>query len=131
MSLKDVTLTNANTAVVTTGGTSHHMIADSQPVVNGFHLTDVTEANFLDKVQMTCKSKNPILDVRTGLVSKSKREIIISIPKLDAQDNYKYSSLRIGTDVLASEPQLVDDLISYGLQLFTDPDFIAFLRNGV
>lgn len=132
MSLKDITVHDANGIVITPGGNAHHLVADSQPVVNGFHSTDISVMDFAEKVQFTAKSRNSVIDAKTGLVSRAKRSAILSIPVNQPDGSVRFSTIRVEMDVdPVNTSALVDALLSYAVEVMLSAPGNDFWRFGV
>lgn len=127
MSLKDITLHAEPTVTIVAGGSQHHLVEDTQNVVNGYHLIDVSEPDFMDRIQVTVKSKNPTLDAKTGLISAVKRSVVLAKPVLDSKGNVRFDSLRLELNALPGDVSRIALLRVMATQIL---DEIAFWESG-
>lgn len=80
MSIKDILLYDTLQTPAVFGGTSHQFGADGALVTNGIHLVDISEANYMDRTQVTLKNRPTTLNPKTGVLSKEKRSVSFAKP---------------------------------------------------
>lgn len=134
MSIRDILLHETVTTPAVLGGTTHQFGADGAQVSNGIHLVDISEANYLDRFQITIKNRPTVLNAKTGSLSKEKRSISIArpyVPEVNGQlvpAGLNFSSARLEiechpnamNDVPKFRAMLVDLLQSSSVDAFFD-----------
>lgn len=88
-----VTIKTGATSFTVTGGTDKVYTDDGQTVTNGRHYADTATADFRVRPHMTLKNRNPQRQ-SDGSYSKGKREIILTIPILKANNTIAYDTWR-------------------------------------
>jgi len=131
MSIREIVLKQSPTITVTLGS-DVTFYEDGAVVANqGVHLSDMT-GSILDNKQITFKSKEPMMDPKTGKMGKAKRSFSIATPVAQADGSVIFSSVRVEFDVHHSLGNgTFEDMRYYAIQLLM-PDSAAdnFIRNG-
>jgi ribosome-interacting GTPase 1 len=130
MPISGMTLMLNATGGTTVGGTSTTFQEDGVEVKNGIHVSNVSQADFTIRENITFKTRNPQL-ASDGTYSKAKRSISIVVPKKLADLSTSFNLVRIEVEAhpetTAAE---LTNLHMLGAQMFTDADVTSFLVVG-
>lgn len=95
MSLRNMTLKNDGCNFAITDGDTITFGEDATPVVNGIHLVDVSEPDFRNRLQVTIKAKPPVLDTKTGTLSKQGHSVVFARPYVNTDGSVQFESARV------------------------------------
>jgi len=130
MGLKTMSLLAAAT-VSASGGTALVFAEDGVTITNGVHLMVPADADYQTRRQVTAKVKQPSVDPKTGVYSKDKKSISLSLPLVLADGKVVFNVIRIEREVhpsLSAANAL--ELNNLGAQLLTDADAAGFWATG-
>lgn len=104
MPLSAITLADSATSLSVTGGTVKTYTPDGQAVTNGIHVADNSVTDFRVKPHITWKNRNP-QRLPDGSYTKGKRDVIITVPYLDASTGkVEFDTWRISNEHAAVIP---------------------------
>lgn len=105
MSISDITLNDSITTSAVYGGNELHFVKDGTQVANGIHLSDLNCATFMDRIQMTIKSRPTVLNVKTGGLSKAKQSVSIARPYRETDySSVMFNSIRLDLECHPNAP---------------------------
>lgn len=93
MGLASAGLSVGATSLSVTGGTVKTFTPDGQSVMNGIHVADNSETDFRVKKHITFKNRNP-QRLSDGTYGKGKKDIILTVPYLDADGIVRFATFR-------------------------------------
>jgi hypothetical protein len=130
MSLKNMTLKDDGCTIAVTGGETITFGEDATVVANGIHLIDVNQADFRDRLQLTVKAKPPVLDTKTGELSKEGRSFVFARPHCNTDNSVSFESARVDMQTLpgTGASMLFRMLIA---QFLVSSDADAYFTTGV
>jgi len=113
-----------------TGGTAVTYTPDGKTVVNGIHLIDASEANFIIRPSILVKSKDPV-KMPDGSYTKDRRSIVLFEPFIDSLGKTHLNLIRIERET-HPETAAADalDLLKKGGQICFDTDTASFFASG-
>ena len=130
MGLKNMSLL-AGTTVSSTGGTAVVFTDDSVSIQNGVHLVVPADADYQTRRSVTAKCKPPTVDAVTGVYSKDKKSLTLTLPLVLPSGKVVFNLIRIEREVHPSLPAASAlELNKLGAQLLTDADTDGFWTAG-
>lgn len=134
MSIKTLQLHETVTTPAVFGGSSHQLGADGAQVNNGVHLVDTTEANYIDRFQVTAKNRPTTLNVKTGAFSKEKRSVSIARPCVPQVNGVAqavtFNSVRIELECHPNAMEDVAKLRTMAAEFLLSANADAFWNRG-
>lgn len=129
MGLLNGSILNGATASFT-GGTSKSFTPDGVQIANGVHLSDASNSDVTTRETVTAKSVAPKYDANSGVWSKSKKSMTVTIPVVKNETQmFPSVFITLGDHPLMTQAE-VDTLRSHAAQLLLDSDYDAFWRSG-
>jgi RNA-binding protein YlmH len=130
MPISGLTIKQDATSLTVVGGTDISYTEDGVEVTNGKHVSDVSEADFTIRPNITVRNRNPSL-LASGQYSKAKRSITIVIPKKLADDSTSFNLVRMEIEIHPeSTAAEVLDLVLQAAQLLSQTDTENFINYG-
>lgn len=130
MGLKTMSLL-AGATVAASGGTALAFAEDGVSITNGVHLMVPADADYQTRRMVTAKHKPPTIDTKTGVYSKDKKSISLTLPQVLPSGVVVFNVIRIEREVhpsLATASAL--ELTKLGAQLLVDDNVVDFWATG-
>lgn len=130
MGLKTMSLLTGAT-VAASGGTALAFAEDGVSISNGLHLMIPADADYQTRRMVTVKHKPPTIDAKTGVYSKDKKSISLTLPQVLTSGVVVFNVIRIEREVhpsLSAASAL--ELTKLGAQLLVDDDVVNFWATG-
>lgn len=130
MALKNMSLSSGAT-VSTSGGTALAFADDGVSIQNGVHLIVPADTDYQTRRSVTAKYKPPTIDPKTGVYSKDKKSISLTLPLVLADGRVVFNVIRVEREVHPSlSAANADELNKLAAQLLTDSDASNFWAAG-
>jgi hypothetical protein len=115
----------------TTGGTSKTLSVDGQKVNNGLHVTDLSVTDGRIRPGIWFSVKMPAYNNAQNVWTRGRKEAKLDFPKILASGIIEFPGVRI---IVSDHPEQTDaevtKMLNWGAQLLSDPDFVAFFKQG-
>lgn len=130
MGLKTMSLL-AGATLSASGGTALVFADDGVTIQNGVHLIVPADADYQTRRQATAKYRPPVLDTKTGVLSKDKKSISFAKPRVLANGTIQYETIRIEREMssVATAAECIE-MNQIGAQLLFDADAAGFWATG-
>lgn len=116
--------------IATTGGTSKTLKSDGLQVSGGIRLIDDTVTDYRARPTFLFRTVQPAMQA-DGTLGKGKREVIVTIPRVNALGKQTFPCVRIR---LEDFPEMsaaeITKLSNYASQILSDSDFASFWLTG-
>lgn len=131
MSIATLSLLKAATSAAATGGSAMALSSDGVVVPNGVHVSDMSEADFTLRTNLTLKTRNPVRQA-DGTYSKAKRYMTIVVPDdLGEVHGIVFNLARIELEIHPkSSVAAAQNIELLAAQLCCDSDLASFRTNG-
>lgn len=135
MSILDITLhEDVTTGPVYDTATAHTFGIDGMQVVNGVHLVDINEADFMQRYQMTLKNRPTVLNAKTGSFTKEKRSVSLACPYVptvrDVPQGVIFESIRCEIEAHPNDPGRIAKMRVLMANFLLDPANDEFFNRG-
>lgn len=130
MGLKNMSLSAAAT-ITTSGGSALAFADNGVSIPNGIQIIVPSDSDYQTRRVATIKYRPPTIDAKTGVYSKDKKSISLTLPQVLADGRIVFNTIRVEREVHPSlAAATAVELNKLAAQLLTDTDTDAFWATG-